>query len=108
MKIVSYEHIQENEQNVGFFRCFLDKKEWMIDLEYYTFFKWIEEKDKSLEEYEKKFDTWEEFIEDLEEIGYDIKNQMNLYLEYLDNNFEDLISESIYTFQKEQDYTLEI
>jgi hypothetical protein len=94
MKIISYELLKDpiTKDHIGFIKCLLDDK-MFIEFECFSFFCWVEEKDQALAAYEKKFDTWELFIADLEEIGYDLTSQLN---EFMNSLPEYLIEESIY------------
>jgi hypothetical protein len=94
MKITGYEQIVDEITNeyVGFIRCHLDNGKY-IDLESYTLLCWIMKDDSELLKYSNKFCNWESLINDLEELNYDLKSQLNKYIEYLP---EDLVVESIY------------
>lgn len=95
MKIIGYEQIVDEitNQPIGFLRCFLDNN-LMIEFEIYSLFKFIEKTDEELEKFEKMFDDWHTFINELEEIGYDLISQLNIYFLHLPS---DLVRESLYS-----------
>jgi hypothetical protein len=75
-KVINY--ITKNEAE-GYFVCKIQEG-ILFEIAYWVFFNWLETQDEKLAIYLKKFNTYEDIVEDLQEISYDFRKSLTKYI----------------------------